>query len=92
MDHGHIEDLNRECPPDEQHRIRPFMEMVAGADIEEVPDPYFGSTRGFDRVLTIVEQGSEGLLRKIGSPLNPASGRVVSRSGSTANAGRLFRP
>ncbi|PCM45544.1 low molecular weight protein-tyrosine-phosphatase [Marinobacter sp. ANT_B65] len=35
------------------------------SDLVEVPDPYFGGEDGFERVLDLIEDASEGLLRDI---------------------------
>ena len=32
----------------------------------EVPDPYYGGTQGFETVLDLVEDASDGLLRALG--------------------------
>ena len=37
----------------------------ASANAMEVPDPYYGGEDGFDQVLDLIEQASEGLLREI---------------------------
>jgi protein-tyrosine phosphatase len=33
--------------------------------VREVPDPYYGGSYGFERVLDLVEEASEGLLKAI---------------------------
>ena len=35
------------------------------ADEEEVPDPYYGGKRGFEYVLDLIEQASDGLIEHI---------------------------
>ena len=51
---------------DAQHhdKIRLFMEFCSGRD-DEVPDPYYGGTAGFERVLDLVEEASRGLLETL---------------------------
>ena len=44
-----------------QDRVRLFLEFAA-ADTLEVPDPYYGGAPGFDEVLDLVEEASQGLL------------------------------
>jgi protein-tyrosine phosphatase len=34
-------------------------------DVDEVPDPYYGGEQGFERVLDLIEDASQGLLRDI---------------------------
>ena len=53
------------CPSGEEHRLRLFLEFAPGAGRRDVPDPYYGGGRGFDEVLDLVEQASEGLLAHI---------------------------
>jgi protein-tyrosine phosphatase len=42
-------------------RIRLFLEFAA-ADALDVPDPYYGGAPGFEEVLDLVEEASQGLL------------------------------
>jgi protein-tyrosine phosphatase len=45
--------------------MRPFLEFAADSPEREVPDPYYGGADGFERVLDLVEEASEGLLEDI---------------------------
>ncbi len=47
--------------------VRPFLDFVTGSPEREVPDPYFGGPDGFERVLDLVEEASEGLIEDIRS-------------------------
>ena len=51
-------------------KIRLFLDYADG-DTREVPDPYYGGSAGFERVLDLVESAARGLLtelqRKTGS-------------------------
>ena len=52
---------------DEYHeKIRLFLEFSDGRE-DEVPDPYYGGSAGFERVLDLVEEASRGLLEKLRS-------------------------
>lgn len=44
--------------------IRPFLDYAPGPETE-VPDPYSGGPDGFQYVLDLIEQASEGLLQEI---------------------------
>ncbi|MBU1680406.1 MAG: low molecular weight phosphotyrosine protein phosphatase, partial [Bacteroidetes bacterium] len=33
--------------------------------VDEVPDPYYGGSQGFEHVLDIIEDGCNGLLKRI---------------------------
>lgn len=44
------------------HKIRPFVEFCSyGTDLR-VPDPYYGGQRGFEHVMTLLEDGCHGIL------------------------------
>lgn len=45
--------------------IRPFLDFAADSPVREVPDPYYGGPEGFEHVLDLVEEASEGLLQDI---------------------------
>jgi len=47
-----------------QAEIRPFLDYAPGPETE-VPDPYSGGPEGFQHVLGLIEEASEGLLREI---------------------------
>jgi protein-tyrosine phosphatase len=45
--------------------VRPFLDFATDSPEREVPDPYYGGADGFERVLDLVEEASEGLLKDI---------------------------
>ncbi len=45
--------------------VRPFLDFATDSPEREVPDPYYGGADGFERVLDLVEEASEGLLDDI---------------------------
>ncbi len=45
--------------------VRPFLDFAPHSPAREVPDPYGGGPDGFDHVLDLVEEASEGLLDDI---------------------------
>ena len=45
--------------------VRPLLDFATDSPEREVPDPYYGGTDGFERVLDLVEEASEGLLEDI---------------------------
>lgn len=65
MDEDNLLDLEQICPVEHRHKIRLFMEFAPHLNMREVPDPYYGGASGFDRVLDMVEEASEGLLKAI---------------------------
>ena len=47
-------------------KIRLFLDFGPGKE-DEVPDPYYGGSAGFERVLDLVEEASQGLLETLRS-------------------------
>ena len=45
--------------------VRPFLDFAPDSPERQVPDPYYGGPGGFERVLDLVEEASEGLLDDI---------------------------
>lgn len=66
MDIANYTELQRICPLAYRHKLQMFMAMCKGSDTDEVPDPYFGNSAGFERVLDLCEAGVRSLLN---SPL-----------------------
>ncbi len=52
-------------PLEYRNRVRLMMEFAAGAEIEDVPDPYYGGAAGFEQVLDLVEEAAQGLLDEV---------------------------
>jgi len=62
MDEVNLRALERLCPSRHAHKLKLFMEFGTNAAPREVPDPYYGGEQGFERVLDMVEEASQGLL------------------------------
>ena len=62
MDHSNYSELQRICPPDSRHKLKMFLAASKKISIDEVPDPYYGNSEGFERVLDLCEAGVQGLL------------------------------
>ena len=65
MDRDNLDILRALCPSDLGGRIGLFMDFAPEWKEREVPDPYWGGQRGFERVLDMVEAASRGLLGHI---------------------------
>ena len=65
MDQDNLDILRALCPHDLNGRIGLFMDFAPEWGEREVPDPYWGGQRGFERVLDMVEGASRGLLGHI---------------------------
>lgn len=65
MDRDNLEQLQRQCPPEQQHKLHLFLGYAGLGEDAEVPDPYYGNAQGFEVVLRLCEQGSEGVLDRV---------------------------
>ncbi len=61
MDEDNLERLRQEAPEEHQAKLRLFLEFGDSTE-REVPDPYYGGSAGFERVLDLVDEASRGLL------------------------------
>jgi protein-tyrosine phosphatase len=66
MDSSNVEDLEAICPAGYEDRIQLLLDYSDRFSETEVPDPYYGGTNGFKRVLDLIEDAAEGLLKKLG--------------------------
>ncbi len=66
MDHDNLGLLSHQADDEFKERIGLFLQYAAGGE-EEVPDPYYGGSAGFERVLDLVEEASRGLLETLRS-------------------------
>jgi len=62
MDEENYQNLLAICPTGMETKIRLFLEFASSRTERDVPDPYFGGDQGFERVLDMIEEASEGLL------------------------------
>jgi len=53
------------CPQEHQHKIRLFLEYAPHLETNEVPDPYYGGTYGFEKVLDLIEEASTSFLEQL---------------------------
>jgi protein-tyrosine phosphatase len=65
MDQDNYDDLVALCPDESRAQVGRFMDYHPQPGLDEVPDPYYGGDQGFDYVLDLVEQASEGLVEYI---------------------------
>jgi len=61
MDQANRAELLQRFPDQDHQKILAMMRFADEADYSEVPDPYYGSGDGFELVLDLLEQASEGL-------------------------------
>ena len=65
MDRSNFEHLMKLCPPGAEDKLRLFLTYAPELGEEDVPDPYYGGTAGFERVLDLIESAAQGLLADI---------------------------
>ena len=64
MDEDNLVRLRDEAPAEHHTKLRLFLEFGESGE-REVPDPYYGGSAGFERVLDLVEEASRGLLETL---------------------------
>ena len=65
MDHENVALLRKLQPAHGRAELKLLLEYTAGAPQDDVPDPYYGGPKDFERVLDLVEAGGRGLLAEI---------------------------
>ena len=69
MDWDNLALVQDQCPPQHQRKVKRFTDFCLQHQAQEVPDPYYGGAQGFEHVLDVVEDASEGLLLHVQSLL-----------------------
>ena len=65
MDQDNLEILMEQADPIYHDRIHLFLNFSQAHAGSDVPDPYYGGTTGFERVLDLIEKAAEGLLTEL---------------------------
>lgn len=69
MDEANLAWLRRKAPEGHGGRVALLLSQARRHAEREVPDPYYGSVAGFDRVLDLVEDACEGWVAQLQRPL-----------------------
>ncbi|MDY7094463.1 MAG: low molecular weight protein-tyrosine-phosphatase [Acidobacteriota bacterium] len=72
MDRENFHDLQA-LHPDPRGRLRLFADYLPETAPRDVPDPYYGGTRGFEEVLDLLETGCPAVLEELGKVLDESS-------------------
>lgn len=67
MDHQNLRDLQTLSPDGYTGELDLFLRFANNFTEKEVPDPYYGGDQGFENVLNMIEDASQGLLDHIRS-------------------------
>jgi protein-tyrosine phosphatase len=69
MDRENLSRLQELQPAQSSAELRLILDFAPDAVLEEVPDPYYGGSAGFEQVLDLLEDAAEGLLQTLRSEL-----------------------
>jgi protein-tyrosine phosphatase len=64
MDESNLSNLHGMSPSQHHNKVHLFLAFADNQD-KEVPDPYYGGKKGFDLVLDLIEEASDGLIAHI---------------------------
>ncbi len=67
MDARNLADVIKHVPRDYQGTIKLFLDYAKDVEVTEVPDPYYGGSEGFTRVIKLIENACQGLIDEIES-------------------------
>ncbi len=65
MDEENFNNLTQLAPDEQQYKIKMFMKYAKNFEERDVPDPYYGGSQGFEHVLDLIEDASQGLLEHL---------------------------
>ncbi|MDO9049800.1 MAG: low molecular weight protein-tyrosine-phosphatase [Methylobacter sp.] len=63
MDDDNYSILVNACPEQYKDKIKYFLDYAPHLNERQVPDPYYGGSYGFERVLDMIEEASIGFLK-----------------------------
>ena len=65
MDRMNLRALTNMAPGEGHDRIAMFLPWTGVAEPHDLPDPYYGQAQDFERVVSLAEQGIDGLIAKL---------------------------
>ena len=65
MDEDNLANLERLRPPGSRAKVALLLSYAPGTGAREVPDPYYGSADGFEKVLDLVESAADGFIASV---------------------------
>lgn len=69
MDESNLRDLHEMCPLEHKDKLSLLLSHHRGQPMLEVPDPYFGSIEGFERVFQLLDAAMGDLISYLRSAL-----------------------
>ncbi len=73
MDADNLDYLSEFCPEQYRHKLCLLLDFAPEQPLREVPDPYYGGDKDFERVLDLAQTASAALLDKIRADLAVAN-------------------
>ena len=70
MDENNLGVLSEMRPDDYAGHLGLLLDLAPQVGAREVPDPYFGGTDGFERVIDLIEPASDALVARLASSLD----------------------
>jgi protein-tyrosine phosphatase len=55
--------LEERCPAKHLPKVRGLAEFLQTSQASVIPDPYYGGEQGFEQVLDLIEEASDGLMK-----------------------------
>lgn len=55
--------LEERCPAQHLHKVRGLAEFLQTSQASVITDPYYGGDQGFEQVLDLIEDASDGLMK-----------------------------
>ncbi len=65
MDRDNLRALQSARPRDSRAQLRLFLEYAPQSGLVEIPDPYYGTERDFERVLDLCTAAARGLINEL---------------------------
>ena len=65
MDEDNLMHMQSAADAEQHGKLRMLLEFAGSQRERDLPDPYYGGSAGFERVLDLVEEASRGLLETI---------------------------
>lgn len=65
MDWDNLSALQQQCPKAYQHKLMLLMRFANDFEEATVPDPYYGGTEGFGKVLDYLEDACQGVMELV---------------------------
>ncbi len=62
MDQNNLKELHNRRPKDSHSKIYLICDFIEKTSEQEVPDPYYGGSEGFDKVIKLLEAAIDGVI------------------------------